>query len=79
MKVHDGKINEPIQTPQAFEAQIEAEFREQLFQADLTQAMEKLNRLGVENEDDIRRFFDENPELATHLQKYLMPTNEDSK
>ncbi len=58
------EISEPVQTHQAFEVQIAAEFREQL---------------GFEDEDDLQRFFTENPELATYLNKYLIPKNEDSK
>ena len=71
------EFSEPVQTPQALDPQIETELRKQFSHTDITQALEKLNRFGVE--EGTRKLFDENPELATYLQKHLMPKNEDSK
>ena len=71
------EFNEPVQTPQALDTQIETELRKQFSHTDITQALETLNRFGVE--EGTRKLFDENPELATYLQKHLMPKNEDSK
>ena len=70
-------FSESVQTPQALDTPIETELRKQFSQADITQAMEKLNRFGVE--EGTRKLFDENPELARYLQKHLMPKNEDAK
>ena len=70
-------FSESVQTPQALDTPIETELRKQFSQADITEAMEKLKRFGVE--EGTRKLFDENPEFATYLQKHLMPKNEDSK